>query len=262
MGRQMWAILVKDLKAILANRQVWLPMIILPLILSVFMPSLFFVGLAKGTQKLSRLAPMLRVLPPELVFQADVQKIFYVVLNFTFPPLFLLIPLMTGSIIGASCLVGEKEHGTLETLLYTPVTLRQLFFGKLLATFVPAYLVTLLSFGVFTLVINWKGAAYLGGLTFPNEKWLILIFCISPAVILFGLSAMVIISAYASTFQGAQQLSGFVVLPFMALLIAQVSGAFALQTWHLVAGTPLLLLLDWLLMTFSLRRLTYERLLQ
>jgi len=262
MSNPVWGIILKDLKAIMRNRQVWLPMLILPLVLSAFMPAVFIIGLDRGARNVSHIAPILKMVPAGLQFETNLQKLFYVVLNFMFPPLFLMIPLIASSIIGASCLVGEKENKTLETLLYTPVTLRQLFFSKLLATFIPAYVVTLTSFAVFTLVVHLMGGAYLQEMPFPNLKWLVLIFLVSPSVILFGLSAMVVISAYASTFQGAQQLSGFIAIPFMGLIIAQTSGVLPLETQYLVVGAPLLLVFDYLIISFCLRRLTYERLLE
>ncbi len=261
MRKRLGAIILKDLKAILRNRQIWIPMVILPLIMSVFMPSMFLYGLEKGAKKMNDIQPMLKMIPAGIEFESNVGKIFYVILNFMFPPLFLMIPLMAGSIIGASCLVGEKEAKTLETILYTPISLTELLLGKLLATFLPSYTITLVSFGLFSAVVNYGGGSYLSE-AFPNVKWIVLIAMVCPAVILFGLSSMVIISAYASTFQGAQQLSGFVVIPFLMLVVAQTSGAFAVQTWHLVATAPALLLLDYLLISFAARRLTYERLLE
>ena len=53
------------------------------------------------------------------------EQISYIFLNYTFVPLFMIIPVMVASIIAANSVVGEKERKTLETLLYTPVTNRE-----------------------------------------------------------------------------------------------------------------------------------------
>jgi ABC-type Na+ efflux pump permease subunit len=102
-------------------------------------------------------------------------------LNYVFPVFFLLIPIMTSSIIGASSFVGEKEHKTMESLLYTPISIRELFFAKVVGSAVPAFVITLLSSVMFGIVMNIGGFIYFGNLVFPNFKWLILIFWVSPA---------------------------------------------------------------------------------
>ena len=58
-------------------------------------------------------------------------------LGFLFAPMFLILPLMVASIIGADSIVGEKERKTLEALLYTPATDRELYLAKLLSAVVP-----------------------------------------------------------------------------------------------------------------------------
>jgi ABC-type Na+ efflux pump permease subunit len=256
-----YAIISKDVKEILLNWQILLPMVIVPLMLGVFMPTMMILGLEKGKNSLHELGPLLQMLPANVSFMSDVNRAFYALIDFMCPPLFLMIPLMAGSIIGASCLIVEKERRTLETLLYTPVTLPELFVAKLFATFIPSFIVTLIAFAGFCIVVNIFGHNYLNGAVFPNLKWLILIFWVSPAIILFGLSAMVIISAYASTFQSAQQLSGFIIVPFVILLTAQTSGHLVMDTWHYLLFSPLLLLFDYLIMSYAAKRMTYERLL-
>ncbi len=262
MLRIVYALVVKDLKGILRNRQVWLPMLLLPVIMTIFMPASLVVTIERGIQKFHGLQHLMVFLPAELRFATNVQQLFYVMINFMFPPLFMMIPLMAGTVIGASCIVGEKEGHTLETLLYTPVTIEQLLAGKLFAAFVPSYLVSLISFVAFCLTVNLVGADYLAGQVFPNTRWLVLILFLAPPVILFGLTVVVIISAYANTFEGAQQMSGFIVLPFMMILIGQTSGLVVLQTSSLITMSPLLLLLDFLLLRLVACRMTCERLLQ
>jgi len=262
MRHRLRAIVWKDLREILRNRQVWLPMLILPLMMTAFMPTMFYLGLEKSAKPMRDLQPLMKFLPTNLTVVPDQQKLFFLAVNFMFPPLFLMIPLMAGSIIGASCLVGERERKTLETLLYTPISLQELLWGKLLATFIPSYAVTLLSFLLFATLVN-LGAGRLGmDMFFPNAHWMVLIGLVSPATILFGLSGMVVISAYASTFQAAQQLSGFIVLPFIGLMVAQTTGTVVLQTQGFFLLAPALLLLDVLLLWFCARRLSYERLLE
>jgi len=71
------------------------------------------------------------------------------------------------------------------------------------------------------------------------------------------------ISAYASTFSGGAASSRVHRAAFMGLIVAQTSGALALQTWHLCAAARSSLGLDVCAdPDFCLRRLSYERLLE
>ena len=65
-----------------------------------------------------------------------------------------MIPIMAASIMAASAFVGEKERHTLETLLYCPLTLKQIFQAKVWASFLLSMLVSLISFTAMLLVIE------------------------------------------------------------------------------------------------------------
>ncbi len=91
--------------------------------------------------------------------------------------------------------MGEKEHKTLESLLYTPISMEQLLRAKILGVFVPSYMVTLISFIVFGIIFNIGGFFYFGRLIFPDVKWLIIILWISPAINLLSLIFTVMVSS-------------------------------------------------------------------
>ena len=76
------------------------------------------------------------------------------ILNYILPIFFLIIPIMTASIMAASAFVGEKERHTLETLLYCPLTLKQIFRQKVWASFLLSMLVSVISFAAMFLVIE------------------------------------------------------------------------------------------------------------
>lgn len=76
------------------------------------------------------------------------------ILNYILPVFFLVIPIMTASIMAASAFVGEKERHTLETLLYCPLTLKQIFRAKVWASFLLSMLVSLITFVAMFLVIE------------------------------------------------------------------------------------------------------------
>lgn len=56
------------------------------------------------------------------------------------------------SVMAASSFVGEKEKHTLETLLYSPLSLKQLFQSKILAGFLVGMMVSYISFAAMMLL--------------------------------------------------------------------------------------------------------------
>jgi ABC-type transport system involved in multi-copper enzyme maturation permease subunit len=65
----------------------------------------------------------------------------------------LLVPLFVPATMSAYSVVGEKEQGTLEPLLTTPITRVELLLGKAVAIFLPAIVVSYLTFGVFLAIV-------------------------------------------------------------------------------------------------------------
>ena len=64
----------------------------------------------------------------------------------------LLIPVFVPSILSAYAVVGEREQGTLEPVLTTPISRVEFLLGKAAAIFVPAIGVAYLIFGVFVAI--------------------------------------------------------------------------------------------------------------
>ncbi len=230
--RLIWNIAVKDWKEVLQNRMVWTPAILVPLIFVVVIPLAVTlipqaVTLPSGSMSgdldllMSAFPPALRA---EISGLAPNQLIVVLVLGYMFAPLFLIMPLMIASIIGADSIVGEKERKTLEALLYTPATDRELYLAKVLSAFLPALVIAWVSFAVYTVIVNVAGLPIMGHVWFPLPHWWALILWVAPAVAALGMLVIVMVSSRVSTFMAAQQASGLLVLPIVLLVIGQVSG--------------------------------------
>src|ERR1700744_6118129 len=64
----------------------------------------------------------------------------------------LLIPVLGPALLSAYSGVGEREQGTLEPVLTTPVSRAELLLGKAAAIFLPAVAIAYLMFGVFVAI--------------------------------------------------------------------------------------------------------------
>jgi hypothetical protein len=61
----------------------------------------------------------------------------------------LVIPVMMPSVVSAYSVVGEREQGTLEPVLITPIRREEFLIGKALAAFVPTLVIAYAIFGIF-----------------------------------------------------------------------------------------------------------------
>ncbi len=247
--RAIFAIVHKDLKVVSQNKGVLLPITIIPLVLFVALPWLTalaptFVNVAgvSFSQIDELITRMPMSLQQELVGYDLNQKVIVFFMIYMLAPMFLIIPLMVASVIAADSFAGEKERKTLEALLYTPTTDRELFAAKLLSAWLAAVAVALVGFLLYTVMANAAAWQVMHHIFFPNVMWLVLVTWVVPAVAGLGLGVMVLVSARAQGFQDAYQLGSVVVVPVLLLVFGQISGVMVLNV-----GVVLLLgLVVWL----------------
>ncbi len=230
-ARALRAIVRKDLRVVLQNKGVTLPMIIVPLIILVVLPAIvaFLPALAgSSAMPTDDLELLYRQVPPSvrasLEGYSDMQRMVVILLLYFFAPLYLILPLMVSSVIAADSFAGEKERGTLEALLHTPTTDAELYLGKALAAWLPALAVSWIGFVAYGLVANLAAWPLLGRLFFPNLTWVLLAAWVAPAAAGLGLGTMVLVSSRAQGFQDAYQIGGVIVLPVVLLVLAQAAG--------------------------------------
>jgi ABC-2 type transport system permease protein len=231
------AIVEKDLRVLGQSKGVMIPLIVVPLLVSILMPGVLGIlprfvtsdELTRGTNFETLLAQFPATLQAQLAGYNEMQMFVVLILVYYLAPMYLILPLMVSSVIAADSVAGEKERKTLEALLYTPTSDRDLFVAKLLAAWVPAVLVSWLGFGVYSLTANWAAYPIMGEALFPNTLWLWLALWVAPAVAGLGLSFTVLISARVGTFQEAYQLGAIIVLPLVALIISQATGVLILN---------------------------------
>ncbi len=130
---------------------------------------------------------------------------------------FLILPAVIPLAIAVYSIVGEKEQGSLEPLLATPVTDLELFLGKALASVIPALVMTWVGFGLFLGVARiLVGEIPAHVLTPP---WIAAVFGLSPLLALFSVGVTMLVSSRATDVRAAYQFSSFAVLPPIIPLI-------------------------------------------
>lgn len=232
----------KDLKATFSSKKVWVPMIIVAVILCIIVPSgiayfgLHFDLIGKSSGDIEKpIKAFIKGFPNEEMRNTLAAlptlgyKFVYFFLTFMLIPFFLMVAIINSMVTASNSFVGEKERKTLETLLFAPISIKDLFLGKVLASLIPTLAITFTAYFINLIVVNIITYPYFGELLLINSTWLILMFWVIPTLVLFNIILSIFISAKVKSFQEAQQFGGILVLPVVGIVISQASGLFFLS---------------------------------
>ena len=260
--RAIQALMRKDLKVVLQNKGVVIPIVLLPLILFIVIPGLvLFIPSATSSANNNDLAQLMAMVAPGLRDQLvgltpdQAGAVFFLV--YMMAPLFLIVPLMVSNVIAADSFVGERERKTLEALLYTPTTDGELLVGKMLSALVPAIIVSWAGYVLYSVVADLASAQLMERALFPNPLWNVIALWVAPAAAGLGLTSMMLVSVRAKTFQDAYQTGSLVVLPIVLLLIGQIAGVLYFNIWLALGLGLVLWIIDAVLLFYG--RQTFHR---
>jgi ABC-2 type transport system permease protein len=232
---RVWVVARTDLRQLYQSPDFWVPMVVLAGFFFVVAPAglLWAVTHVSGSDLVQKVGATLSVLPGSARAAINHRaphasasvKASYALAVYLFAPLAVIVPMTISTAVGANCLVGERERGTGEFLAHTPVTERELYIGKLIASLVPGYLTTLVGFAIYSLVVNLIVGPHVGGWFFPTTQWWLLMLWVVPPFLAITLSVVLRLSARVKSAAASQQASGLVTLPAIVLSYAQSSGA-------------------------------------
>lgn len=196
-----------------------------------------------------QLDPALAGLPPRELAQTIVGKQFSI--------MFMLLPVFIPSIIASYAIVGEKRDRTLEPLLATPIRTWELLAGKALAALLPTLAVTfacavLLAGGIGLFALSPRVASAI-----LTPGWVLFLLLDVPLLAIIGVALIVLVSSRVNDPRSAQQISAVLVVPVMALVFGNLSGALILSP--LVATAGAVLLAGVTLLTFRLVSQLFDR---
>lgn len=149
-------------------------------------------------------------------------------------------PISVSLVIALETFVGEKERGSIEPLLNTPLKDWQLYLGKLLSATVPPLISSFLGMGVYL------AGLYIRHIPLPEPGVLAQIFSLTVVQAVMMVSGAVVISTQATSVRAANLLASFIVIP-AALLIQGESAVLFLgdftTLWWVVGGVLVLTIL-------------------
>ncbi|MHA1682970.1 MAG: ABC transporter permease subunit [Promethearchaeota archaeon] len=218
----------KDWKDIKHNKQIFLVMILIPLVFTIIFP-IFLV-----------IVP-LQIMSPEdlLEFEAlvnvpgltGIEAYLYYNMNAMIKPFFVMVPLTVTMAISSDSWAGEKERKTAESLLLLPLSDGELFMAKVLSSLIPGLFITWASGLGLSIIIDIAVYPLVGYLYLPDVDWTFQQFVLTPILAFFSIFLNVWISYRSKDAKSAQQTGGSVVLIMIGFLIGGFLGVTTILTY-------------------------------
>jgi ABC-type transport system involved in multi-copper enzyme maturation permease subunit len=153
----------------------------------------------------------------------------------------LILPAIIPSVLSAYSVVGEREQGTLEPILSTPIHREEFLIGKALAALLPTLAVAYVIFGIFLGAVAAFAHPAVASAIFERNHLLVqLLF--TPLVAGWSIWAGIAISTRMSDVRAAQQLTVLASLPPVAI-VALMSFNVIIPSLGLALGLAAALLL-------------------
>jgi ABC-2 type transport system permease protein len=235
--QRMWTVCRTDLKQLRQAKDFLVPMILMGAIFYVFVPGLLLGtinAIAGRSAAASKIGEALALLPPSAREAiptvtstgkpvSEIARASYALAVYLFASLAVVVPVTIGNAVGASAIVGERERGTGEFLAHSPAGVREIYLGKLIASFIPGYLATIVGFGAYSIVVNLTVGPEVGGWFFPTATWWVLMLWVIPAFLAITLSVVLRVSGRVSSSTAAHQIAGLVSFPAILVSYGQAT---------------------------------------
>ena len=128
-----------------------------------------------------------------------------------------MIPAIVPSTLSAYSVIGEREQGTLEPILITPIRSEEFLIGKALAVVIPALVIAYTIFGIFLAIAALFAHPGIESAIFAGSHIPVQLVFI-PLLAGWSIWVGIAISARSSDVRVAQQLSVFANLPPLAIV--------------------------------------------
>ena len=130
----------------------------------------------------------------------------------------LLIPATVPAALASYSVVGEREQGTLEPLLTTPISREELLLGKASAAMLPSVVIAYTAFGVFLASVRLFANANVATAVFDQSSVLLAQALFTPLLAGWSIWAGIAISSRSSDVRVAQQLGTLASVPPLAIV--------------------------------------------
>jgi ABC-2 type transport system permease protein len=136
----------------------------------------------------------------------------------------LLIAVVTPSTLAAYTVVGEREQGTLEPLLTTPLRQQEFVLGKAAAVMIPSVTLAYVVYGLFLLAVALFAHHNVSSAVFHDGPTLLSLFLFAPLVAGWAVVVGMAVSVRSTEVRVAQQLGMLASFPVIGVIVLLISG--------------------------------------
>jgi ABC-2 type transport system permease protein len=225
-----WIIAEKDFAIFRKKKSVIYSVVLFPLFVSISLPLIVqFIGAKSGGIPAEALPTVL-----------NAYSLFFITGAVTLP-----------TAIASYSLVGEKIQKSIEPLLATPTTEREILLGKSIAAFLPPIAAIYTGAVIFMALIQSITSSTLGYFYFPNWNMGVIMFLLAPLGSILSIEFNILISSRVNDVRAAQQLGGIVALPFVGLYVLAEANILSLESSNLLIISASLVAIDVILFYIS-----------
>lgn len=230
-----WTVTMKDFSVFKRKRYIIYSLVATPLLLSLLLPGSILLTIPSGQVPSSLLTSLIGS-------------------EFT---IFIILAAILPTVIASYSFIGEKVEKSLEPLLASPTTDDELLLGKSLSAFLPSIAATYVGAMIFMIFVDTLTYGQLHYLLFPDWNSAVILGLAAPLACILSVEFNVIISSRVNDVRAAQQLGSLVILPLLAIFILGQTNTLAIDAYHLLIISGILLVLDIALSYLS--RATFQR---
>jgi ABC-type Na+ efflux pump permease subunit len=136
----------------------------------------------------------------------------------------LLIPTIMPSTLAAYTVVGEREQGTLEPLLTTPIRQQEFLLGKATSVMIPTLVLSYTVFALFLLAVRLAANSVIASAVFHDSPIILALFLFAPLMAGWGIVVGMAVSVRASEVRVAQQLGVLASFPPVVVIVLLAAG--------------------------------------
>jgi ABC-type Na+ efflux pump permease subunit len=172
----------------------------------------------------------------------------------------MVIPVIMPSTLAAYAVVGEREQGTLEPLLSTPLRIQEFILGKAAAVMLPTLVLCYAVFGLYLAVVQLFANPIVASGIFHQGPMLLALFLFTPLLAGWAIVVGLAVSVRANEVRVAQQLGTIASLPPLGVVILMVTGVITPTFRVAIVFAIVLLVVDLQALRFVSRMFDRERL--
>jgi ABC-2 type transport system permease protein len=136
----------------------------------------------------------------------------------------MVIPVIMPATLAAYAVVGEREQGTLEPLLTTPLRIQEFILGKAAAVMLPTLVLCYAVFALYLAVVQLFANHIVASGIFHQGPMLLALFLFTPLLAGWAIVVGLAVSVRANEVRVAQQLGTIASLPPLGAVILMVTG--------------------------------------